>query len=109
MRMVALSALVSLLLWAISPQVHDYVGLSGVLYGLIVWMLLPPVLLQRDGMAAMVLLAVMGWLGWQSWAGPDPREQKLIGGYIVTQAHWFGVLGGILGALISNRRQLLGR
>ena len=109
MRMAALSVLVSLLLWTISPQVHDYVGLSGVLYGLIVWMLLPPVLLQRDATAAMVLLAVIGWLSWQSWAGPDPLEQKLIGGYVVTQAHWFGLLGGFLGALISCCRQLLGR
>ena len=48
----------------------------------------------------------MGWLAWQSWAGPDPREQRLIGGYIVTQAHWFGLLGGILGALNSCRSQL---
>ncbi|WP_240467152.1 MULTISPECIES: rhombosortase [unclassified Comamonas] len=107
--MAVLGAMVSLLLWGISPQVNDYVGLSGVLYGLIVWMLLPPVLLHRDGMAAMVLLVVMGWLGWQSWVGPDLREQRLIGGYIVTQAHWFGVLGGILGALTGCSRQLRGR
>ncbi|MEG0201484.1 MAG: rhombosortase [Comamonas sp.] len=107
--MAVLGAMVSLLLWGISPQVNDYVGLSGVLYGLIVWMLLPPVLLHRDGMAAMVLLVVMGWLGWQSWVGPDLREQRLIGGYIVTQAHWYGVLGGILGALTGCSRQLRGR
>ena len=70
MRMAALSVLVSLLLWVISPQIPDYVGLSGVLYGLIVWMLLPPVLLKKKKMAAMVLLAVMGWFDWQSWVFP---------------------------------------
>lgn len=102
MRMAALGVLVSFLLWTFVPQVNDYVGLSGVLYGMIVWMLLPPALLRRDGMAAMVLLIVMGWLSWQSWAGPDPREQRLIGGYIVTQAHWFGLLGGLLGGLIDS-------
>jgi rhomboid family GlyGly-CTERM serine protease len=105
----SLAVLVSLLLWFTSPQVSDYVGMSGLLYGLIVWILLSSVLLRRDLPAATVLLLVMGWLAWQSWAGPDPREQKLIGGYIVTQAHWFGLLGGILGALNSCRSQLVQR
>lgn len=83
--------------------------MSGLLYGLIVWMLLPPLLLHRCLSAAKLLLPVMGRLGCKSWAGPDLREQRVIGGYIVTQAHWCGLLGAILGALNSSRSQLAKR
>ncbi|WP_159910854.1 rhombosortase [Pantoea sp. 18069] len=106
-RMAMLGMGISLLLWALSPQTTDYVGMSGVLYGLMVWMLLPALRARRDGMAALMLLLVLAWLGWQSWAGPDPREEMLIGGYIVTQAHWFGALGGLVGALASGRTRPL--
>lgn len=58
----SLAVLVSLLLWFTSAQVSDDVGMSGLLYGLTVWMLLPQVLLHRDPAAAAVLLLVMGWL-----------------------------------------------
>lgn len=103
LRMGLLGLIIALLLWAFAPQIRDYVGLSGVLYGLIVWMLLPAVLLRREPMAALVLAAVLSRLAWQSWAGPDPREEQLIGGYIVTQAHWYGALGGLIGALATAR------
>ncbi|MNY41485.1 hypothetical protein D3C86_1763030 [compost metagenome] len=107
--MALLGLVISLLLWAFSPQTRDYVGLSGVLYGLIVWILLPAALLRRERMAALVLVIVLARLVWQSWAGPDPLEEQLIGGYIVTQAHWFGVLAGLIGAWVSARRQALDR
>lgn len=101
-RMAFLAVTVSLLLWTFSPETPDYVGLSGVLYGLIVWILLPAVLARRDVAAALALAGVFAWLGWQSWAGPAPGEEALIGGYIVTQAHWFGVLGGLVGAWMGR-------
>lgn len=112
-RMALLGIFIALLLWAFSPRTRDYVGLSGVLYGLIVWILLPAVLVRRERLAALVLAMVLARLAWQSWAGPDAREEQLIGGYIVTQAHWFGVLGGLLGALhtaaAASRRPALDR
>ncbi|WP_082621661.1 rhombosortase [Bordetella sp. N] len=78
-----------LLLYA--TQVPDYVGLSGVLYGLFVLVLLPQAL-RRDVPAALALLAVLGWAAWQGLAGPSVVEQALIGGYIVTAAHGFGIV-----------------
>lgn len=105
-RMALLGGAISLLLWSFSPQVTDYVGMSGVLYGLMVWMLLPAACQQRDRLAACMLALLLAWLGWQSWAGPDPREERLIGGYIVTQAHWFGLLGGLVGAGLGARAEL---
>lgn len=108
-RMALLGLVISLLLWAFSPQTRDYVGLSGVLYGLIVWILLPAALLRRERMATLVLAMVLARLFWQSWVGPDPLEEQLIGGHIVTRAHWFGVFGGLAGALVSVGRQALDR
>ncbi len=103
LRMALLGVFIALLLWACSPRTSDYVGLSGVLYGLIVWMMLPAALVRRERLAALVLAIVFARLAWQSWAGPDPLEEQLIGGYIVTSAHWFGVLGGLAGALLYAR------
>lgn len=57
----------------------------------------------------LVLVIVLARLIWQSWAGPDALEEQLIGGYIVTRAHWFGVLGGLIGALLGARREALDR
>lgn len=89
-RLLVLSLGVSALLCTLSPSVAHYVGLSGALYGLLVWLLAPQAL-QGDRVAQAITLAVIGWAGWQAAAGAPPDEEALIGGTIITQAHLYGI------------------
>lgn len=78
---------VSGLLWLGAPQVANYVGFSGVLYGLFVAGLWPQ---RRDPLALLALVVVAGWMLWQSLGRPLAAEEALIGGHIVSAAHAYG-------------------
>lgn len=89
-RLFGLALGTSLCLWAFTPQVLPYVGLSGVLYGLFVLGLLPPLLRTRDPIAALALALVIGWMLWQWAVGAPASEAALLGGRVVSEAHLFG-------------------
>ena len=96
--MTALLAInISMLMLVFSPQVSDYVGFSGVLYGLFVCGLWPQ---RRDPAMAAALLLVVGWMVWQWLGAPMAAEERLIGGTIVSIAHvhgsWLGLLLAVL-------------
>lgn len=88
------------LLW-LSPGVPDYVGFSGVLYGLFVLGLLPQ---ARDGDrgAGVVLAGITAWMLWQWWVGPAASEERMIGGRIVGVAHIYGYGVGVVVWLIGR-------
>lgn len=90
-----LGAFVSLMLLVFSPEVGNYAGLSGVLYGLFV-LGLAPAAVQGDRIGLVALLTVLGWMAWQFIAGPSVAEEKQIGGHIVAVAHLYGVIGAVL-------------
>ena len=96
---------VTLGLYFFLPSVEWYVGLSGILYGLVLCaglLLLPlrPVLggIMVIGTTAIVLSGV--------FVGPLPIQELHLGGKVIPQAHLFGLIGGVLFAL---GRYLLGR
>lgn len=89
-RLLGLGLGVSALLCVLSPSVAHFVGLSGILYGLLVG-LMGPQGLNGDRTALAVTLAVMAWAAWQAVTGAPPREEALIGGAIITQAHLYGI------------------
>lgn len=89
-RVAGLALGTGLCLWAFTPQVLPYVGLSGVLYGLFVWGLLPPLVHRRDPVAALALALVIGWMLWQWAMGAPAAEAALLGGRVVSEAHLFG-------------------
>ncbi|MFT4191141.1 MAG: rhombosortase [Comamonas sp.] len=91
-------------LWLLSPQVGNYAGFSGVLYGLFVAGLWPQ---RRDPGMAAALLVVVGWMAWQWLGGPLDTEVRMIGGHIVAIAHIYGaVIGALWLALAAGRRRL---
>jgi rhomboid family GlyGly-CTERM serine protease len=101
--LLALAGTVSLMLLLFSPHVGNYVGLSGVLYGLFACVLFAQA--GRGGRPeAAALLLLAAWVAWQWLAGPCAQEERWIGGRIVAQAHLYGLLGAAgFGAAMAFR------
>lgn len=104
-RLAGLALGISLLLWWFSPNVPNYAGLSGVLYGLFAIGLLPQAW-RGDRPAGLALAAIAAWMLWQWLVAPAATEERLIGGRIVGIAHVYGFcLGlGMLAAQAGWRR-----
>lgn len=86
-------------LWWFSPDVAWYVGLSGVLHGVLVWSALAA-WRQARFPALAVLLGVAAKLLWEQIAGPLPGSETWIGHRVVVDAHLYGALsGGLCGVL----------
>lgn len=83
------------------PDVGWYVGLSGVLHGLVA---AGGVLWFRRGerLAGAVLLAVLaGKLLYEGLFGPVPGSETAAGGRVLVESHQLGAAGGLLWAAIS--------
>ncbi len=95
-------------LWWWTPWVEWYVGLSGVLHGLLVTGAVAALAEPRERLfAGVVVVAVIAKLAWEATAGATPGTAMLAGGRVVTESHLFGALGGALAgalALASHRR-----
>lgn len=85
---------VSLGLLCLSPGLDWYVGLSGMLHGLLAAAAVRQLLRRRDFFDAVLLLGLAAKLGWEQWAGGDPGSARLIGGAVVVDAHLYGALTG---------------
>lgn len=94
----AAAAAIDLGLWLLDPQIHWYVGLSGVLHGLLAGCV---VLELAHGWraSAWIALALAAKLAWEQAFGPLPLTAEAAGGPVVVQAHLYGALGGSLAAL----------
>ena len=81
--------------WFIDTYMLWYVGLSGVLHGLLVagaiqgFRALP-------SESAIILVIVAGKLAWEQLAGPLPGSESVSGGDVVVNAHLFGAIGGAI-------------
>lgn len=88
----------------LEPQLAWYVGLSGLLHGL----LLGAALLDR-GYPVAIRIGVIGVtlakLAWEQWAGALPFTAEAAGGPVVVDAHLYGGLGGLLAAAIAWLRR----
>lgn len=92
-------------LWMLNPSLNWYVGLSGLLHGLLVagivgtWH-------RRRFEAAILGAIVTAKLGYEQLAGPLPGSELTSGGAVVVDAHLYGAIGGLVAgaALISLRR-----
>ncbi len=100
------------LLWWM-PGLVWYVGLSGVLHGMLFGGSLR--LALRAEREAMVIIAVMlAKVSWELWQGPLPGSSDAAGGNVVVQAHALGCLSGALYAAVfslvarKSRRPLSG-
>jgi rhomboid family GlyGly-CTERM serine protease len=83
---------VGLGLLAFAPELAWYVGLSGMLHGLL---LAGALLAGRAGLPLVALVVIK--LGWEQLAGAG--TSAWLGGPVVVDAHLYGAIGGALAAL----------
>jgi len=86
--------------WFLMPGLSWYVGISGLIYGLLAagalawWQ-------QGERRLALILSAiVLGKIGWEQWQGALPLMGDLP---VVVNAHLYGAAGGLVGALLRWR------
>ncbi len=94
---------INLGLFFLTPQLVWYVGLSGLLHGLIaagiVVHLRPP-----DGETLLLGGLLLAKLAWEQFGGPMPGSEFTSGGPVIVDAHLYGAAGGVLGAMLLRIR-----
>ena len=79
--------------WWLNPSLDWYVGLSGVLHGLLVAGLVAGYR-ESPGENLLLLVLIAAKLGYEQWLGPLPGSESTAGGPVVVNAHLYGALAG---------------
>ena len=80
------------------PDIGWYVGLSGVLHGLFIFGVTREIKVHPiSGYVLLILL--VGKLGWEMMYGALPGSQDMTGGTVVTDAHLYGGIGGVVSVI----------
>ena len=86
-------------LYWFNPEVTTYVGLSGVLHGLLIYGGVREIrVYPASGYAFLFIL--VGKLIWEMLYGVVPGSENLIAGRVVTDAHLYGAIGGALATVL---------
>ena len=106
--LLAVIAGIDLGFWFLDPDLLWYVGLSGVLHGLLVAGALAGLTTDRtESLVVLVLVATK--VLYEQFAGPMPGSEATAGGPVVVEAHLYGALAGLVGGLPLWRRVTAGR
>ena len=89
--------------WFLNPELYWYVGMSGLLHGLLVAGIITR-LRTLDAETGILLLLLIAKIGYEQFNGPVPGAEATSGGPVVVDAHLYGALGGVLGALLAKVR-----
>lgn len=93
---------VSLGVWWLVPEVERFVGLSGVLHGLMIAGAIQSWPRQR-----LVAGTILGYLAikltWEAIAGPTPGTSHAAGGDVLVESHLYGALPGLIHGLARAR------
>ncbi|MEM6985074.1 MAG: rhombosortase [Pseudomonadota bacterium] len=102
------AAAVGVGLYLRDPELSYYVGLSGVLHGLLLAGIIIDV--AKDPRGGWILLAaIVAKLGWEQWHGAVPGSEWAAGGTVVVNSHLYGaVAGAVVGVVILAWRTLGG-
>lgn len=88
-------------IWWGMPEIHYYVGLSGLLHGLFLYGALREIHFYPA--SGYVLTAVLvGKLGWEFFNGALPGSEDMTGGRVLTEAHLLGAIGGVAVWLVES-------
>jgi rhomboid family GlyGly-CTERM serine protease len=89
--------------WFLNPELYWYVGMSGLLHGLLAAGIVTR-LRKIDAETAILLLLLVAKISWEQFSGPVPGSESTSGGPVVVDAHLYGAMGGILGAVLARIR-----
>jgi len=90
--------------WFLYPELDWYVGLSGLLHGLLVGGLYKKIR-ERDKESIVLLCFVLAKLAWEQLSGgPLPGSEATSGGTVIVNAHLYGTVGGALAGAMLWRR-----
>lgn len=83
----------------LDPQLRWYVGLSGVLYGLLLGGAIAE--FQRQRLVAIVLAGyTIGKVTWEQLYGAAESSEKIAGGNVIVNAHLYGMISGALAVAV---------
>ncbi len=92
---------VGLGLLTFAPQVGWYVGVSGVLHGLLA-VTARDLIRARDPLGIALAVLLVAKLLWESGAGPLPFTAQAAGGPVIVEAHLYGTLGALLALVVAE-------
>ena len=94
--------------WFMNPELQWYVGLSGLLHGVLAGGILAS--LRRPRVEIVILgLLLIAKLAWEQAYGPLPGTAAASGGPVVVDAHLYGAIGGVLAVTLLQIRVRLAR
>jgi rhomboid family GlyGly-CTERM serine protease len=86
-------------LYAFDPGVPWYVGLSGVLHGVVACAAITMMQARHFRIGAALALGVAAKLVFEQISGPIPFTQASVGGAVIVAAHLYGAVSGVLAAI----------
>ena len=89
--------------WFLMPELYWYVGMSGLLHGLLAAGIIPK-LRQIDAETIVLIVLLLAKIGWEQVNGPVPGSESTSGGPVIVNSHLYGLIGGVLGALLAKIR-----
>ena len=89
--------------WFLDPNLIWYVGLSGLLHGLLIAGAISGIKTQPVE-SIIMLVAVAAKLIYEQFMGPLPGSEATAGGAVITNAHLYGAFGGAIVAGLLWRR-----
>lgn len=87
-------------LYWLAPETVWYVGLSGVLHGVLAAGALQ-LIAGRSWLGGVLLAGIVVKLVWEQRFGATPMSMSVSGGPVIVDAHLFGALGGALSQIAS--------
>lgn len=95
-------AAIDLGLWFFSPALTWYVGLSGVLHGMLAAGIVAALRQQRID-AVLLGIGLLGKLVYEQFVGPVPASETAAGATVIVDAHLYGAIGGAIAAMVLIR------
>lgn len=90
-------------LWFLDRQLVSYVGLSGLLHGILAAGIVQELPARRFDIRVLAVI-LLGKLLYEQFAGPLPGSEEASGGAVIVNAHAYGAAAGLVAGIITSVR-----
>lgn len=98
-------AVIDIGFWFLDPELSWYVGMSGLLHGLLMAGVVAR-LRDAPGESIALGLLVVAKIAYEQFAGPLPGSEASAGGPVVVNAHLYGTIAGVLAGGAASIRDM---